>query len=425
MQMIEKMTSKRRLCCSCCSKCQRKWDSVIENAFGKLGFFISTYPVIIMIVCIVVNLLLTIGIVNIEVENDVETLYTPMDSQAIKDRSALRNLYGDSTNSSFRPYQLSDFGLYGDVMIISKNKSTIMNQAYVDEINNINSIIRNTISVSDSTGQTYTYDDLRAGSNSNEGIASAVVLMDTFQKKFIIANITYPFDGDHILSPYLAQASHETGKLNSALGVKLQYYLRQSDVNAVELSKQWEKAFVSKLESLQTNLTDIAFAYSDSLGTELNKNTKSDIGFFSVTFVLMMTYASLASFTINCNNVANRMNLGIAGVIAPLLAIASSCGFVSAIGIQFTNIVGVMPFLVIGIGIDDMFILMSGIADAQPLSKISIEERVIFMMQKSAVAISITSLTDLLAFVVGATSVFKSIRNFCIYTGTNLLLFTI
>jgi hypothetical protein len=40
------------------------------------------------------------------------------------------------------------------------------------------------------------------------------------------------------------------------------------------------------------------------------------------------------------------------------------------------------------------------------------------MMQKSAVAITITSLTDLLAFVVGASSVFKSIRNFCIHTGT-------
>ncbi|XP_056012125.1 patched domain-containing protein 3-like [Ostrea edulis] len=131
----------------------------------------------------------------------------------------------------------------------------------------------------------------------------------------------------------------------------------------------------------------------------------------------MMTYASIASLTINCNNVANRMNLGFAGVIAPVLAIASSFGFASAIGIEFTNIVGVMPFLVVGIGIDDMFILMSGMADAPPLSKSSIMERVVFMMQKSGIAITITSLTDLLAFVIGATSVFKSIRNFCIYTG--------
>ncbi|XP_056009051.1 patched domain-containing protein 3-like [Ostrea edulis] len=407
-------------CCSCCSICHRKWESLIENAFGRLGSFISSYSVKIMIVCIVVNLLLTIGIMNIEVENDVETLYTPMDSQAIKDRSVLRNLYGDSTNSSFRSYQLSDFGLYGDVMILSKNKTTIMSQAYVDEINNINIIIRNTIIVSDSSGQTYTYDDLSAGSNPNEGIASVVVLLNTFQDNFIIPNITYPVYGEYILSPFLAHAGSASGMLNSASGVKLQYYLRQSQTSVKELSKKWEKAFVTKMENLQTNLTDIAYTSSDSLGTELDKNTNSDIKFFSVTFTLMMTYASIASLTINCNNVANRMNLGIAGVIAPVLAIASAFGFVSAIGVEFTNIVGVMPFLVVGIGIDDMFILMSGMADAPPLSEVSIKQRVIFMMQKGAVAITITSLTDLLAFVVGASSVFKSIRNFCIYTGVSV-----
>lgn len=70
-----------------------------------------------------------------------------------------------------------------------------------------------------------------------------------------------------------------------------------------------------------------------------------------------------------------------------------------------------------GIGIDDMFILMSGIAEAPSLKTASTEDRIKFMMKKSGVAITITSLTDLLAFTVGATSVFVCIRLFCIYTG--------
>lgn len=75
-----------------------------------------------------------------------------------------------------------------------------------------------------------------------------------------------------------------------------------------------------------------------------------------------------------------------------------------------------------GIGIDDMFILMSGIAEAPSLTTASIEDRIKFMMKKSGVAITITSLTDLLAFTVGATSVFVSIRLFCIYTGIQCLI---
>lgn len=70
-----------------------------------------------------------------------------------------------------------------------------------------------------------------------------------------------------------------------------------------------------------------------------------------------------------------------------------------------------------GIGIDDMFILMSGMADAPSLSTASIKDRMKYMLKKSGVAITITSITDLLAFTIGATSVFVGIRNFCIYTG--------
>lgn len=70
-----------------------------------------------------------------------------------------------------------------------------------------------------------------------------------------------------------------------------------------------------------------------------------------------------------------------------------------------------------GIGIDDMFILMSGMADAPAMTTVTIKDRMKFMMKKSGVAITITSITDLLAFTIGATSVFVSIRTFCIYTG--------
>lgn len=78
--------------------------------------------------------------------------------------------------------------------------------------------------------------------------------------------------------------------------------------------------------------------------------------------------------------------------------------------------------LFLGIGIDDVFILMSGIADAESIEKSSVSDRICFMMRTSGIAITITSITDFLAFSIGASSVFISVRNFCIYTG-NLLLF--
>jgi hypothetical protein len=71
-----------------------------------------------------------------------------------------------------------------------------------------------------------------------------------------------------------------------------------------------------------------------------------------------------------------------------------------------------------GIGVDDMFILLSGLAETIEDQQIqTTEDRIAATMRTSGLAITITSLTDLLAFAIGASSVFVSVRNFCIYTG--------
>lgn len=69
-------------------------------------------------------------------------------------------------------------------------------------------------------------------------------------------------------------------------------------------------------------------------------------------------------------------------------------------------------------GVDDMFILMSGWRQTD--IKQDIETRVANTFRSSAISVTITSLTDLLAFSIGATSPFLSVRNFCVYTGQSM-----
>ena len=64
---------------------------------------------------------------------------------------------------------------------------------------------------------------------------------------------------------------------------------------------------------------------------------------------------------------------------------------------------------------DDMFILLSGLMQAGFSS--SVKNRIGTMMKISGVAITITSLTNIMAFACGAISTFKSVRNFCVFTG--------
>lgn len=62
-----------------------------------------------------------------------------------------------------------------------------------------------------------------------------------------------------------------------------------------------------------------------------------------------------------------------------------------------------------------MFVLLSAIADTN--NGDDVPTRISSAMKISGVAITITSLTEIVVLCVGAASVFPSVSNFCWYTG--------
>ena len=100
------------------------------------------------------------------------------------------------------------------------------------------------------------------------------------------------------------------------------------------------------MKSYNSSILSVKYAYSDSMRVEINNIVTGDIVLFSVTFGLLINFSSLALLGSNC--VANRYNLAFAGVIGTGLAIIGSFGLVSLCGVTFVDIVGVMPFLVLG-----------------------------------------------------------------------------
>lgn len=62
-----------------------------------------------------------------------------------------------------------------------------------------------------------------------------------------------------------------------------------------------------------------------------------------------------------------------------------------------------------------MFILLSGLSGAQ--DKLTVEDKMADTMRSSGVGVTITTLTDLLAFLAGSFTNYIAVKNFCIYTG--------
>ena len=80
----------------------------------------------------------------------------------------------------------------------------------------------------------------------------------------------------------------------------------------------------------------------------------------------------------------------------------------SSLGFQYTTVHPLLPLLCLGIGIDDMFVIMQSLTNVKKDKKfadVSSEEKVAQALRYSGVAITVTSITDVFVFAVGADTV--------------------
>lgn len=242
---------------------------------------------------------------------------------------------------------LPDLGQFGEVIIELKNGDNILNISNWRHIKELTAYIQNT-SIVDSSGNIYTFADLCARSHGDCVVDGSFLLDNKFILDMNSNNITYPIynlsaQQTIVLDRFIGNVNAPNGLIIQATALKLRFNLQSE---SFDLSRQWEKRFVERMALFENTDITVKYSYSDSLSVELSKNVTGDISVFSVTFTLMIVFACLALMGMNC--VDNRYFLGLAGILSTCLAILASFGLVSACGITFVDIVGIMPFLILG-----------------------------------------------------------------------------
>ena len=204
--------------------------------------------------------------------------------------------------------------------------------------------------------------------------------------------------------------SRERGSITGAKALQMVYLMRDtSDEDDNEKVIKWEKTFIDKVSSLADELSCFEVHYSSerSLDDAIAESSGSDVTLVSITFSLMITFASvmLGKFL---NPVTGHSLLANAGVFAVALGIVAGLGLGMWFHVPFVSIVGVLPFLVLGIGIDDMFIIVDELDRQQrELSKTETIKRV---MKHSGATVTMTTMTDLVAFAVSTSTSFPAIK---------------
>ncbi|MGH0137993.1 UNVERIFIED_CONTAM: hypothetical protein FKN15_065324 [Acipenser sinensis] len=155
------------------------------------------------------------------------------------------------------------------------------------------------------------------------------------------------------------------------------------------------------------NLT-ISFNSERSIEDEINRESSSDISTIVISYTIMFAYISIALGHIkSCRRllVDSKISLGIAGILIVLSSVACSLGIFSYIGIPLTLIViEVIPFLVLAVGVDNIFIIVQTYQIGRILGDV-------------APSMLLSSFSETVAFFLGALSTMPAVRTFSLFAG--------
>ncbi|VDK78481.1 unnamed protein product [Anisakis simplex] len=124
------------------------------------------------------------------------------------------------------------------------------------------------------------------------------------------------------------------------------------------------------------------------------------------------------------------MVLSLTAICSPLLACLTSFALIGWMGLPYNSVMSLTPLLVLGIGVDDAFLLIYTWNKNSALSKhyppVTAQNHAAYRMQMTiqqiGPSITITSLTNALAFSVGTLSPARCMSLFCVCTALAMLL---
>nr|XP_020508055.1 patched domain-containing protein 3-like [Labrus bergylta] len=159
----------------------------------------------------------------------------------------------------------------------------------------------------------------------------------------------------------------------------------------------------------------VSYSTSMSMQWEFQKTPASVIFLFSNTYAIAITFSILSCWRLD--TVRTKVWVASCGVFSTGLAVLSSFGLLLLLNQPFVMTVA-SYFLLLGIGLDDLFIMISCWQRTRVLD--SVPDRLAETYKEAAVSISITTMTDALALFLGCGSPFGSVRSFCLYAGISI-----
>jgi predicted RND superfamily exporter protein len=153
----------------------------------------------------------------------------------------------------------------------------------------------------------------------------------------------------------------------------------------------------------------------DVFGTTI----RGDVGLINAAFFIMIIYLILNLGGL-CHKIKSRALLALGCILSIVLAGAAGYGIAMWFQTEYTPVMSVLPFVLLGIGVDDSFVIMNcldGVSKDKP-----VPERIAIAISHAGVSIMITSMTDFVAFAISSASSLPALAAFCLYAALAILM---
>ncbi|KAK6049682.1 patched family protein [Cooperia oncophora] len=296
-----------------------------------------------------------------------------------------------------------------EIMIESRDNRSLLRDDHRQQMWDLIHEINNEITVKNSSGHRLTYNDMcEPYCQKNDAF---IALLKLYNKNFSRIEVTYPtmdllgrqiFIASNI---YGVSLVNDTNTIESFTTVILRYYMVYPEMKPL---LDWEAKMVSLLyDSNKYSLLRCSAGSDNLVAKEVKEMGTKTAPLLSIALGMLMVFLMY-------KRRESKPVEAFLGGMTPILAGITTVGLVSATGLAFQSIVVSTLFLVLAIGIDDVFIMLA--AWHRTEKGLDIPKRTAEMVQVSGSSMTVTSITNVISFGNGVLSSTPALQTFAIYS---------
>uniref|UniRef100_A0A8C5A0B2 SSD domain-containing protein n=1 Tax=Gadus morhua TaxID=8049 RepID=A0A8C5A0B2_GADMO len=231
--------------------------------------------------------------------------------------------------------------------------------------------------------------------------------------------------------PFLAVGGYENEDFTNAEALILTFSLNNynRDDPRFKVALEWEQIFLNIVQEYQRDPSNnFTFAYmaERSLEDEINRTTSEDIPIFMISYLVIFIYIAVALGEYTSFKrilVDSKFLVGLGGILVVGCSVLASMGFYAWIGIPSSLIIlQVVPFLVLAVGADNIFIfVLEHQRDVRRLGETR-EMQIGRVLGNVAPSMLLCSVSESICFFLGALSTMPAVKSFALYAALAVLM---